>query len=110
MSLSDSECGQLATSILKSDAPTISMSGHKMLDGLRMTKADLTEESLSRFFIELKSAYVGDPEISEAVIELRGAVTQAQPVLNELKARIREPHHFWETVKSALSDPLRKRA
>ena len=81
-----------------------------MLDGLRMAKADLTEETLSQFFIELKSAYAGDLEINEAVTELQEAVTQAQPVLNELKARIREPHHFWETVNSALSDPLRKRA
>ncbi len=110
MRLSDAECRQHAASILMNDAPTITMSSHKVMDGLRMPKASLTEEKLSQFLIELKSAYSNDNEINEAIIELQKAVTQAQPVLNELKARIREPHHFWETVNSALSDPLRKRA
>ncbi|MFC0199059.1 hypothetical protein [Paracoccus rhizosphaerae] len=110
MRLSDEECRCAAASILKSDAPTITMSGHKMLDGLRIEKANLSEESLLQFFIDLKSAYSSDPEIDGAIAELQGAIAKAQPVLKELKARIREPHHFRETVNSALSDPLRKRA
>lgn len=109
MRLSDDECRQLATEILKSDASAIGMSGHKVVDGLRVTKADLTDETLSQFLIDLKGLYSADPEINGAIIELQGAITQAQPILKELKARIREPHHFWETVNSALSDPLRKR-
>lgn len=110
MRLSDEECRQAAASILKSDPSTITMSGHKMLDDLRMAKADLSEETLFQFFVDLKSTYSSDPEIDGAIVELQGAISQAQPVLKELKARIREPHHFWETVNSALSDPLRKRA
>lgn len=110
MRLSDDECRRTAALILKSDAPRITMSGHKMLDGLGIAKTDLSEETLSQLFVDLKSAYSSDPEIDGAVVELQGAISQAQPVLKELKARIREPHHFWETVNSALSDPLRKRA